>query len=187
MKASTEMAVIKSTITLLLSAGVVVIPILATVLRCLGCQDYEDRRVSIWKVWKLSWLLIMAASILLPDRRASTSAGLQKFQSFMQIDAIRGMYWLAIRIKAFHLGLDEVCKRYSNIASVLLISAKPLGEETSQDEVQMTDGQIASSLDTGSFLALSFFLTNLAVCILWYAFNYDPTASVNPAWTEVFG
>jgi hypothetical protein len=32
-----------------------------------------------------------------------------------------------------------------------------------------------------------FFLWNLCICIVWYLLNYDPSGTVNPAWTDIFG
>ncbi|KAL2066872.1 hypothetical protein VTL71DRAFT_1296 [Oculimacula yallundae] len=35
--------------------------------------------------------------------------------------------------------------------------------------------------------ALCFFVTNLLVFVLWYAYEYDQTGTINPSWTHVFG
>jgi hypothetical protein len=42
-------------------------------------------------------------------------------------------------------------------------------------------------VDERAFFSLFFFLTNLGICLWWHAVIYDPTGTVNPAWTDVFG
>lgn len=42
-------------------------------------------------------------------------------------------------------------------------------------------------VDDGGFFALFFFLASLGICLRWYAVVYDPTGTVNPAWTDIFG
>jgi hypothetical protein len=42
-------------------------------------------------------------------------------------------------------------------------------------------------VDDGAWSSLVFFLMTLVVCVLWYAFIYDSTGTINPSWTDVFG
>lgn len=41
-------------------------------------------------------------------------------------------------------------------------------------------------LELGAY-ALCFFVNNLMLCVLWYAFKYDSVGTTNPSWTQVFG
>lgn len=45
----------------------------------------------------------------------------------------------------------------------------------------------SETIDTRAFFSFNFFLLNLGVCVFWYAFRYDPSGTVNPPWTDVFG
>jgi hypothetical protein len=42
-------------------------------------------------------------------------------------------------------------------------------------------------VDDGAWFSLVLFLMTLVVCVLWYAFIYDSTGTINPSWTDVFG
>lgn len=44
-----------------------------------------------------------------------------------------------------------------------------------------------SVVDDAALGSLISFFTNLGVCILWYAFMYDESGTVKPAWTDTFG
>jgi hypothetical protein len=40
---------------------------------------------------------------------------------------------------------------------------------------------------SGAVWAFSLFILTLLVCTLWYCFRFDPTGTVNPGWTGIFG
>ena len=49
-------------------------------------------------------------------------------------------------------------------------------------EAQERTGRV----DKWACSGLVFFHTNLIVCMLWYAYGYNPEGTVNPGWTGVF-
>jgi hypothetical protein len=49
--------------------------------------------------------------------------------------------------------------------------------------ISLNDGR-ADSAGLCYFIGFSY---TMALCTLWYAFKYDPTGTVNPDWTGVFG
>jgi len=65
-----------------------------------------------------------------------------------------------------------LCSRYPVLSVNLLMIS-----ETTQ----------GSKPPSGATWALVFFIVNLIVCNLWYCLRYDPTETVNPSWTGVFG
>jgi hypothetical protein len=71
--------------------------------------------------------------------------------------------------------MSWVCKRWPIIGRALLISKS---EEAVGDQ---------GPLDEGAWGSFCFFMGNLVICVLWYAFVYDGKGTVNPAWTDVFG
>lgn len=85
--------------------------------------------------------------------------------------------------------LTRVRNRWPSFASYLLLTLEerkkdiggtvPMPLESEQKEWTFSE--------TVGCIAFLFFVTNLLFCILWYIFKYDPTGTVNPGWTEVFG
>ena len=63
------------------------------------------------------------------------------------------------------------------------------GERPPDAELSIWDDFFWDSggLDRAALFYLLFFLVNLVTCVLWYAFKYDPSGTVNPEWTDVFG
>ncbi|ERF73578.1 hypothetical protein EPUS_07512 [Endocarpon pusillum Z07020] len=68
--------------------------------------------------------------------------------------------------------LHPICKRWPTIARALLLD--PGGRDASQGE------------EARAWISFCFFMSNLGLCVLWYAFRYDSTGTVNPSWTDVF-
>ena len=50
-----------------------------------------------------------------------------------------------------------------------------------------TDGSPREYLDTKACLWLICFLTSFIICTLWYSERYDPSETIDPGWTGVFG
>ncbi|KAJ6594577.1 hypothetical protein B0H19DRAFT_65568 [Mycena capillaripes] len=90
--------------------------------------------------------------------------------------------YLAVAIYVGYRGLDRVGRRWPRVAEVLLVKRKSTQENQDSD-----GGNNAGPVDDRAWLALCFFFTNLMVSVLWYALVYDPTGTLNPSWTEVFG
>lgn len=87
--------------------------------------------------------------------------------------------YLAAAVYLGYRGMNGLCRRWPRIGEVLLVTRK--GDQDSNG------GNTARSVDILAWFALCFWFTNLVVSVLWYAFVYDPTATLNPNWTEVFG
>lgn len=126
----------------------------------------------------------------MPDNKPK-SPFLQKSRNSMKTDATIGLIWLWLFDILCYWTLQRICIRYPKVANVLLIAPEP---EAVGERVEMPDGQPAEVLENApppvesdAFMALSFFLINLVICVLWYALNYDEAGTVNPAWTDVFG
>jgi hypothetical protein len=68
-----------------------------------------------------------------------------------------------------------VCRRWPAVGRVLLIEKREAG---SVDQ---------GSLDEKAWESFCFFVGNLVVCVLRYAFVYEEESTENPAWTDVFG
>jgi hypothetical protein len=91
--------------------------------------------------------------------------------------------------------MDWIGRRWPAVTKAFLVDkpgweqGKESAEHLSSDpmhneqDAKNTDGPV----HRGAFLSMFFFLTNLGICLGWYATVYDPTGTVNPAWTDVFG
>lgn len=97
------------------------------------------------------------------------------------------MSWYVVVIPAFLLVTRFTCSLWPIIGRALLIERREQDVSEEQQQQQLASGGEVSAIDTSAAASLLFFLTNLVVCVLWYAFMYDSTGTVNPAWTEVFG
>ncbi|KAJ6530769.1 hypothetical protein B0H19DRAFT_1192000 [Mycena capillaripes] len=87
--------------------------------------------------------------------------------------------YLAGAVYLGYRGMNRLCRRWPRIGEVLLVTRK--GDQDSNGE------NAARSVDILAWFALCLWFTNLVVSVLWYAFVYDPTGTLNPNWTEVFG
>ena len=97
------------------------------------------------------------------------------------------LYLLAALYAILFFLLDWTCHRWPIVARALLIENRepqPPGDQ--QNDESQTDVKV-SPIDPGLWILLCIFLTNLAVCVLWYAFLYDSVGTSNPSWTDVFG
>lgn len=86
-----------------------------------------------------------------------------------------------------HRGMSWICRRWPAVGKALLIDPSPRTEKLEVDASNEVEEEAEVQIDNRAWVSLCFFLTNLMVCILWYAFIYDPKGSLNPSWTDVFG
>ncbi|PVH89575.1 hypothetical protein DL98DRAFT_1123 [Cadophora sp. DSE1049] len=108
--------------------------------------------------------------------------------SWLQEGKIMAVVWhfLAAIYSAFWFSLLWICRRWPVVASALLIEQTAL--EPSEVEQHPDASTIQSyPVDFGAWAALCFFLTNVVVCVLWYAFIYNSAGTANPPWTDIFG
>jgi len=90
----------------------------------------------------------------------------------------------------FHWGMSWLCERCPWIAKALPLDRRPWDfakiehlppmHRTGYEE----ETGVIHTLAWSSFVI---FLSNLGICVLWYAFVYDSTGTLNPRWTDVFG
>lgn len=93
---------------------------------------------------------------------------------------VLGVYFLC------NQGLTWICKRWPLVGKALLIEHR--AQETSQATEQSGEEEVENGpIDGSAWRSLCFFVTNLVVCLLWYAFLYDSTRTINPSWTDIFG
>ncbi|KAK0125497.1 hypothetical protein ONS96_009334 [Cadophora gregata f. sp. sojae] len=95
-------------------------------------------------------------------------------------------YFIAAIYSGFWFSLLWICRRWPVVASALLIeqpSADP-GEGGQHSDPPIPQ---PSLIDFEAWVSLCFFLTNIVVVVLWYAFIYDSTGTANPPWTDIFG
>lgn len=87
-------------------------------------------------------------------------------------------------IPAYNDYVKLVCRIFPGIGRAFFLM-----EDVAEEVHEGTDGQ---QQDPGEFKGTAhyyflFFVVNLVVCVLWYALKYDPSGTINPAWTDVFG
>jgi hypothetical protein len=70
-------------------------------------------------------------------------------------------------------GLRWLCSKYQTLQVYLLM----LPRTTTSD----------NKIFHKATWTLTFFIVNATICSLWYCFRYDPTGTVNPSWTGIFG
>jgi hypothetical protein len=106
------------------------------------------------------WIVYMGGSVVLPNVLRTTW---NVSDDLFFTDLWRLSFFFTLPFILHFLVTEFLCPRYPMLAQRLLIP----------------DGQGAWTL--------TFFITNLAVCILWYAFRYNQESTVNPGWTGIFG
>ncbi|KAH7419357.1 hypothetical protein BKA64DRAFT_14188 [Cadophora sp. MPI-SDFR-AT-0126] len=108
--------------------------------------------------------------------------------SWMQEGKTMAVAWylIAAIYAGFWFVLLCICRRWPVVASALLIEqTAPEASEVERYPNALIDQ--SDPLDFGAWASLCFFLTNIVVCVLWYAFMYDSTGTANPPWTDIFG
>lgn len=92
------------------------------------------------------------------------------------------VFWLCYR------GMTWICKRWPAVGKALLIETRVKEVKQVQDPAEDPElREDHGTIEGRAWESLCFFITNLLGCLLWYAFMYDSTGTVNPCWTDVFG
>jgi hypothetical protein len=144
-----------------------------------------------------NWLLkAFFVSVFLPGKKLfsqKTSPPPTISPSLRYVESVRDYisiwcYLLAF-FHTFYWILHSICKRWPIVARALLL--EPNKRDASNAEPWWRDLRAAfeegEPIEYRAWMSFYFFLVNLAVCVLWYAFMYDSTGTVNPSWTDVFG
>lgn len=86
--------------------------------------------------------------------------------------------------------MPRLCERWPAIAKGLLIDWRAWDREKVEHVPQREKNGAENEtgvLHTRACVSFTIFLNDLVVCVLWYAFMYDSTGTINPSWTVVFG
>lgn len=83
-------------------------------------------------------------------------------------------------------GMKILCMKYQRLGRALYMvkdSTVKEGGEQDDDEGPRDQGEY----DESAFFSLWIFVFNMVICVLWYAFIFDPAGTVKPEWTEALG
>lgn len=88
------------------------------------------------------------------------------------------------------MGFSWACRHWPFLVQMLLLGPKQ--QDGEQIAVQTNDPSAVEAIktekiDERAWTAFSFFVLNLAVCVLWYANIYSSAGTENPSWTDIFG
>ncbi|KAE9381905.1 hypothetical protein N431DRAFT_15583 [Stipitochalara longipes BDJ] len=138
-----------------------------------------------WRQWFWFWFLANYVLVLIPHPGRSP---VRRSSSFSDKGLAFG--GVTIIFYYFYFGLAWLCERCPLIAKVLLIDRTPW--DLAKIEHLPREKRKGYELEAGVIYfppwnCFCIFLSNLALCILWYAFVYNSTGTVNPGWTHVFG
>jgi len=104
-------------------------------------------------------------------------------------------FYLLVTYYISYCIIDWVGRRWPAVTKALLIE-NPGWKQVKEPAEPVTSGPLLKEpddkrpdgpVDGVAFFFLFFFLTNLGICLGWYAVIYNPTGTVNPGWTDVFG
>jgi hypothetical protein len=90
----------------------------------------------------------------------------------------------------FYWGVAWLCERRPSVARGFLFDRTPwdLAKIEHLPPRHRTGfEEMTGVIQPFAWFSFCIFLSNLGVCILWYAFIYDSTGTLNPSWTDVFG
>jgi hypothetical protein len=138
-----------------------------------------------WGKWLWVWFVANYTLVMIPypspTRCSSCRSFGDKHLAFVGV----GMFFYYL-----YFGLSWLCERYPLIAKALLIDRRP----SDLAKIEHLPPQHRLGYDTWAGVLYSppwfcfcIFLTDLAICVLWYGLAYDSTGTVNPGWTYVFG
>jgi hypothetical protein len=172
-------SIIKSSVTL----WILILLLGGVVMKCMGRPFSGDR----FKRWLgVSFFVMM----IIPDERKKHKDDfflrLHKFNIKLTIGFyIIGFFWLCQKLMLL------VCKKWPGVGRAFLIDNEEWnsrrGEDQAGESSEGVENQEVEPIEDGAWAALCLFITNVVVCALWYAFIYDPTETINPPWTDVFG
>jgi len=100
--------------------------------------------------------------------------------------------WVGIAaVKLCHMRLLTLCRRFEQLVHLLLIARDPSKKREGFIGAPEQEGDgleiETPGVNADASLALLFFVGNLLLCVLWYAYRYDERGTVNLIWTDVFG
>jgi len=138
-----------------------------------------------WEKWLWGWfianffLIMIPYPPLLPPKRPRSFG--DKQMAFLGV--VMFYYYLL-------LGLTWLCERYPKVSKALLIDRRPwdLAKiENVPREHRKGYETVTDVIYDPPWFCFCMFSSDVGVCIMWYAFAYDPAGTVNPGWTYVFG
>ena len=138
-----------------------------------------------WGKWLWVWFVANYTLVMIPYPSPARCRSCRSFwdKQLAFVGVVLFFYYL-------YFGLSWLCERYPLIAKALLIDRRPWDLA----KIEHLPPQHRTGYDTETEVLYSppwfcfcIFLTDLAVCVLWYGLAYDSTGTVNPGWTYVFG
>ncbi|KAH9216018.1 hypothetical protein DL95DRAFT_460561 [Leptodontidium sp. 2 PMI_412] len=161
---------------------------------CAGWHSQQERSKRVLATLLNAGALILVVSAFLPDGKGvkeveNTEPMIPPPPPWLRQGKTMAISWyfLAAIYSIFFLLLVRICRSWPMVSRALLIECRDKDRSggCQQDE---SPGDVRTwPFDPLLWALLCFFLTDLAVCVLWYAFKYDSTDTVNPSWTDVFG
>ena len=192
-------------ITSLIITNIILVALIALIVSIcvwigMRCRGYNTKgsflnRFIGWCFWAFTiWLVISPNADLREDRPPPKRSGWVELNLKVKHAMMANFYlWLAYFI-SFRM-MNWIGRRWPGVTKALLV--EQIGwEQVKEPAEQVTSDPLLNNADDRrpedpvedvAFLSLFFFLTNLGICLGWYATVYDPTGTVNPAWTDVFG
>jgi len=166
------------------------ISLLTAILLVLRCSGH-DYNIIIHRILKnsLLWMLKFVLFFCLVPKWGKGPPP-SRFNSWADVISIWS--YMGVFLYVYFRGMSSVCRRWPDVGEALLITREPrIGEELEQPAQSGSEAAHSSVEETlieeDAWISFCFFLINLVVCLLWYAFMYDSTGTVNPSWTDVFG
>ncbi|KAG4434157.1 hypothetical protein IFR05_010349 [Cadophora sp. M221] len=161
---------------------------------CVGWLPQQERSKRLLATLLKAGALILVVSAFLPDGKSvqeveNTKPAIPPPPSWLRQGKTMAISWyfLAAIYSVFFLLLVRICRRWPIVSRALLIECRDKDHSGGRQQDESPGDVKAWPFDPLLWVLLCFFLTNLAVCVLWYAFMYDSTDTINPSWTDVFG
>jgi hypothetical protein len=175
--------------------------LLILVIMTLAGMTYIFIKLPVWSpVQRVMFCTCFGSNLAIASSQFTLTASsyTDPFSCFMiRVIYYQALVWFCV---SFDSSLNFLCKKSPILCQILSIGMEskregPLAEDGAgpqpQAEDTLQDSQRKPAelrvVDGGAVASLGFFLANLAVALLWYAFVYDATETTNPPWTEVFG
>lgn len=161
---------------------------------CARWHSQQERSKRVLVTLPKAGALILVVSAFLPDGKCvkeveNTEPMIPPPPSWLRQGKTMAISWyfLAAIYSIFFLLLVRICRRWPMVSRALLIECRGKDRSRGCQQDESPGDAKTWPFDPLLWALLCFFLTNLAVCVLWYAFKYDSTDTVNPSWTDVFG
>lgn len=149
------------------------------------------KRILVWVFKALIFTSVMSPDLERHEAKNRESTMIPPPPTWFHSIKLVCLPWAYLGLVGYvgYLGMTQVCKRWPLVGRVLLIERV---EKKAHVANTVEGGGIVienekGPVDIPAWLALCFFFTNLTGYVLWYAYMYDSSGTVNPDWTDIFG